>query len=99
MPASASSIWDRVLLRGLNIEPNGDMLVEYCIPSLDARQNGVILNHTLLVPMGADYDDELEAVQESILALIRDVLEDFPELEPLRLPQAADDEDDDDDDE
>lgn len=97
MPASAS--FDHVLLRGLTFEPDGSVLVEYCIPSLDARQNGVVLNHTLYVPAGQDYDDEVYAVQEAMLALISDVLEDLPNLEPLRPPTPPDEDDDDDDEE
>lgn len=97
-PSSPSSSWQRVLLRGLTFEPDGSVLIEYCIPAIDARQNGVVLNHTLYVPTGADYNDEIDAVQDAILALIGDVLEDLPNLEPMRPPQPSDEDDDDDDD-
>lgn len=87
----------RVLLRNVGFQPDGSVVMEYCIPSQDARSNGVVLNHVMQIPYGKDYDDEIDAVQDAVLALIDDVLEDLPHLEPLNLTNIEDDEDDDED--
>lgn len=96
----------RVLLRSVGFQEDGSVVLEYCIPSQDARENGVILNHVMAVPYGGDYSDEIDAVTNAVIALIDDVLEDLPNLEPMRLSRQQDDntaddddsEDDDDDD-
>lgn len=90
-----------VLLRNVTFQPDNSILLEYCIPSQDARENGVVLNHVMSIPYGQDYDDEIDAVHDAVLALIDDVLEDLPNLQPLRgtQPTIDEDEDEDDDDE
>lgn len=97
--ASASE-WNRVMLRAVSFEDNGSVVLEYCIPAQDARENGVVLNHILRVPYGQEYDEEIDAVHDALLALVSDVLEDLPHLQPLRAREApeGDDEDDEDDD-
>lgn len=94
--ASAAD-WNRVMLRTVSFEDTGAVVLEYCIPAQDARENGVVLNHILQVPYGQDYDEEIDAVHDALLALVSDVLEDLPHLEPLR-PRAPEPDDDDDDD-
>lgn len=87
----------RILLRSITFQPDMSAIVEYCIPAQDARRNGVVLNHVMQVPYGDDYDDEIDAVQDAVLALIDDVLEDLPHLEPMSFTKPEDDDDDDDD--
>lgn len=82
-----------VLLRTITFQPDESVVLEYCIPSQDARENGVILNHTMAIPYGKDYDDEINAVHDAVFALIDDVLEDLPYLEPLNLAAAGDEDD------
>lgn len=89
---------ERVVLRGLTFQPDGSVALEFCIPNLDAYRNGVVFNHMLLVPFGADYDDEIMVVKEAVIALIDDVMEDVPNLETALPEQDDDDEDDDEDD-
>lgn len=90
--------FSRVLLRTVTFQPDDSVVLEYCIPTQDARENGVILNHTMAIPYGKDYDDEINAVHDAVLALIDDVLEDLPHLEPLNLSRGDDNDDEDDDD-
>lgn len=87
----------QVLLRTITFQPDDSIVLEYCIPDQDARENGVILNHTMAIPYGKDYDSEIDAVHDAVLALIDDVLEDLPHLEPLRPSHIDDDEDDEND--
>jgi hypothetical protein len=89
----------RILLRSITFQPDMSAVVEYCIPAQDARQNGVVLNHIMQVPYGDDYDDEIDAVQDAVLALIDDVLEDLPHLEPMSFSKPEEDDEDDDDEE
>lgn len=90
----------RILVRSVAFQPDESVVLEYCIPDQDVRQNGVVLNHVMSIPYGQDYDDEIDAVRHATLALIDDILEDLPRLEPLAVapPEDDDDEDDDDDD-
>lgn len=90
--------WNRVVLRTVQFEPDGSVVIEYCIPAKDARENGVVLNHIMSVPYGQDYDDEIDAVHDAALELISDVLEDLPNLAPIRPPQPREERDDDGDD-
>ncbi len=88
---------DRALIRVIQFEPDtGSVAIEYCIPGMDVRENGVLLNHTLFVPGGDDYDDEIDALRDAARALLDDVLEDLPHLEPIRARELDDDDDDDD---
>lgn len=63
----------------------------------DVRKNGLIWQHQVTIPRGSDYDDEIEAVEEALSALIDDVLEDEETAEPVDLVE--EDEDDEEDDE
>ena len=99
VPASGQE-WPSTAIRAVTFEPDGSAVVEYCVPAVDARANGVIHNHTLYVPAGIDYDDELAAVTDAVKALLDDVLEDLPLLPPAGRPviEQADEQEDDDDD-
>jgi hypothetical protein len=94
---TASTSGRQILLRTITFQPDDSVVLEYCIPAQDARENGVILNHTMAIPYGKDYDSEIDAVHDAVIALIDDVLEDLPDLEPLN-PSDIDDEDDEDQD-
>jgi hypothetical protein len=85
------------LIRTITFQDEG-LVIEYCHPGQDARSNGVVLNHAMLIPHGSDYDEEIDTLTEAAAALLLDVLEDLPVLQPLlRAGDEDDDEDDDDD--
>lgn len=86
-----------LLVRGVTFDPDGSVVVEYCAPDQDLKANGVVVNHILMVPVGDQYDDEIETVLTAIQALLVDVLEDLPVMKPM--PDPSDDEADEDDDE
>lgn len=89
----------RPLIRAISFEAEASaVVIEYCQPDQDARVNGVLLNHTLFIPAGSDYDDEISALQTAACGLLEDVLEDLPALEPIQAQRQVDDDDDDDDD-
>lgn len=83
-----------ILVRGLTFDPDGSITVEYADADKDMREKGIILNHTIFVPAGEDYDDELLDVARAVQALLADVLEDLPHLGPA--PRVEDDGDDED---
>jgi hypothetical protein len=85
----------RLAVRTLSFDPDGSLTVEYLRPAIDARANGVVLNHTMYIPVGDQYDEEIDAVRVAVEALLDDVLEDLPHMEPIREAD-VDDEDDDD---
>lgn len=85
------------LIRGINFEADGSVIIEYCHQS-DLKSNGVVLNHLLAIPVGDQYDDEIFAVHQAIQALLADVIEDLPFMAPAPIDEGGDDDDNDDDD-
>jgi hypothetical protein len=75
----------RRLVTGLRFEQHG-VVVEFD----EVFKNGLVRQQTLMVPHGADYMDEIMAVQESIDALIEDVLEDTVLMQPLTVEELRD---------
>lgn len=65
----------------------------------DVRKNGLVWQHAVLVPRKSDYDDEIEAVEDALIALLEDALEDEGLAEAVDLPgpEDKDDEEDEDD--
>lgn len=49
--------------------------------------------HTVQIPVGSDYDDEIEAVTEALRALLEDVLDDETRAEPIELQEEEEDDD------
>lgn len=58
----------------------------------DIRKNGLAWTHSVQIPRGSDYDDELEELADALNALLTDVLEDEPTAEPIELPERVEDE-------
>lgn len=85
------------LIRSLQWSDEG-VAMEFITLTEDLKANGVVLNHVLTVPAGDDYDDELEALTEAAHALLEDVLEDLPRLDPLPLEIEGPDDNDNDED-
>ena len=73
----------------ISFEPRG-LTVEYAEFS-DFKANGVTRSCALFVPHGDQYDDEIDAVVDSALALLADVLEDLPHLPARELPGERED--------
>ena len=69
--------------------------VTYTRYPTDIRKNGLAWQHHVLVPFDSDYDDELEAVQIAMQALLKDVLDDEDRAEPI-APDEEEEPDDDD---
>lgn len=81
------------VIRSVNFVEDA-VFVEFFSPADDIKANGVIINHSIAVPTGESYDDEIEALTDAVFALLEDVLEDIPGLEPADLspPEEEDDE-------
>lgn len=62
--------------------------IGYFVPGQDTKAGGIIQAHTLVVPRGGDYDDEIAAVEDALVYLVNDVLDDWDKLSP----EADDDE-------
>jgi hypothetical protein len=73
----------KVTIQSIGVDTDG-LQIGYYIPADDIKSNDVIHMHTLIVPLGADYDDEIAAVIEAARHLVLDVLDDLP-----RLPAGA----------
>ena len=71
------------LIQHLTIGPDDGLQIGYLTPEQDVKASGVMLLHTLIIPPGDQYDDEIEAVLAAIKHLVADVLEDFPDLPAL----------------
>ena len=84
------------VLRGLSFDVDDSVGIEYCLPNVDGRLTGVIVNHTIFIDTGGQYDDEITAVKDSVAALLLDVLEDLDSA-PERTVDSFDEDDDDED--
>lgn len=69
----------KVTIQSIGVDTDG-LQIGYYIPAEDIKSNDVIHMHTLIVPLGADYDDEITAVLEAARYLVLDVLDDLPRL-------------------
>ena len=78
-------------IRSITFQSDGSIAIEY-IGLTDFKANGLQLQHVALVPAGEDYDDEIEAVHEAALELVRDVVDDLGRVAPFNFnPPEEDD--------
>jgi hypothetical protein len=82
---------------GFGLLADGGVEVGYVRVPEDLKKNGLIWQHTVQIPRGSDYDDELDAVMEAIAVLTRDVLEDQELAEPIDIDEPEDEEDEEED--
>lgn len=68
---------------------DGSVQVTYLTPETDAKKPGLVRAHTLVVPLGADYDDEIEAIADAARYLIDDVNDDWDRLPKLERDDQA----------
>jgi hypothetical protein len=54
--------------------------IGYYDPDTDVKAPGLVRLHTLIVPGGDDYDDEIQAVVDAVVYLLNDVGEDWEKL-------------------
>lgn len=87
------------VIRTITIDEDGVSL-EYVQPGVDIKANRVQQNHVLFIPRDDDYDDEIGAVEDAALYLLKDVLEDLPQLKAMKNKdrRTTDDDDDEEDD-
>jgi hypothetical protein len=74
------------LVQDISVGDDGGLIVTYTIPAYDMKANGLMQQHQLIIPAGEDYDDEIAAVLDATVHLIRDALDDLPRL--MSLPDA-----------
>ncbi len=91
-----------LIVAGVRFEEDGSMMLDFMQPLRDVKANGVQLQHSMYVPAGDEYDDEMDAVRDAVRYLINDILEDLPNLPAVKQPPSGrrpiEDDDDDDDD-
>lgn len=69
-------------IQEIRIEEDG-IQIAYYTPDEDVRQPGVVQLHTLLIPRGGDWDDEIDNVLDAASYLVNDVLDDWSTLNPV----------------
>ncbi len=82
------------MILGLQLEAEAVSISYVTLPA-DIRETGLAAQHTLLIPVDGDYEDEIEALRIAALDLLEDALEDFDRVPAYEPPD--DDEGDDDD--
>ena len=85
----------RVIL-SLQMDGEGVSITYMTLPA-DVRETGLVAQHSLQIPVGGDYEDEIETLRTAALDLLDDALDDFDKV-PAFVPPDEDDEGDDDDD-
>jgi hypothetical protein len=73
---------EEIVVRTITLTQDGVSL-EYVRPEKDVKANGVQQNHVLFVPLGDEYDDEIDNLTEAAVYLVTDVLEDLPMLRSM----------------
>lgn len=68
---------------GLQVGPEG-VTINY-VRLRDIKENGVMFQRAVMIPHGADYDDEIERLAEAIDTLIADVEDDEDVLDPMNF--------------
>lgn len=81
-----------LIIRTITMDETG-VSIEYVQPAQDIKANGVQMNHVLFIPRNDDYDDEILDLEEKALYLVRDVLEDVPDLPGIKNRTPDEDED------
>ncbi len=69
-------------VQNVAFETDGTAHIAYFDLDEDVKSNGLIHSHTLIVPAGADYDDEIRTLMEAVHALIADAADDLRRLGP-----------------
>ena len=75
------------VIQTVAFDPDGGVQISTYDPDVDVTQSGIVMMHTMLVPRGGQYDDELDTITEALIALIKDVYEDFAVLPKLGDPE------------
>lgn len=78
----------RYRIQSVAIVEDGGLQIGYYDPQRDLKSAGLVRLHTLIVPRGFDYDDEIDAVHTAINHLLNDVDEDWKGLRTLADVQA-----------
>ena len=63
-----------------SVQFEAEMVVVSYLEMTDVKANGAQRHQTLFIPREDDYDDEIEAVEEAVRYLLRDISEDWPVL-------------------
>lgn len=63
----------------------------------DLKENGLVFQRMVTIPVRADYDDEIERLVEAIETLIADAEDDEHLVDPIRLDEDEDEGDEPDD--
>ncbi len=80
----------KIRLQSCTFEADGGMQITYYLPDTDVKAAGVVRLQTLMVPPGAEYEDEMESARGAVSHLVRDVLDDWDSLTSLRDQEEAD---------
>lgn len=67
----------KVAIQSVSFGSEGEVEMTYMLPESDVKAPGLARMHTILIPKGYEYDDEMAALSEAADLLLLDVLEDF----------------------
>ena len=82
-------------ITGIALTQAGGIEVGYVRLPQDVRKNGLVWQHTVQIPRGSDYDEELDDLMDALVVLLTDVLEDEATAEPIDMPDEEDEDEDD----
>lgn len=86
----------QVQIVGVSLLDDGGLEIAYIELTKDLKKNGLAWTHTVRVPRGSDYDEELESFYEALGEVLRDALDDRDRAESIEfidpLEQTEDDE-------
>ena len=79
----------KVAVQTISFGSEGEVEMTYMLPESDVKAPGLARMHTILIPKGYEYDDEIAAVSEAADHLLLDVLEDFESQPSAYEPDAT----------
>lgn len=85
---------EQTQITGISLMAEGIEIGYVRLPA-DVKKNGLVWSHAVLVPRDSDYEDEIEALETSIRALLDDALEDQDLAESVDLTTEDPEEDED----
>lgn len=74
----------RYIISSITIQADGTA-IEYLRPDGDVFVSGLQHQHVIFIPRGADYDDELDAIEDAAEAALADALQDTQTLDAVPL--------------
>jgi hypothetical protein len=77
----------KYLIRSIGFTPEGEMILDFCVPAEDFKANGLAMAHSVTVPPGNTYGPDIDQIVRAVELLLDEVRRDFPDAAALKLSE------------